>query len=131
MTSTLTGVPVRQQHHLATVDLLDDHLMEEHLDQVAGRGLRDLRERLVKVVLRGEEGLLGARDVDDVDVLALSLSTITAYALSPASQAKTLWISLAAFLPCPLTVKSPTPSASGVGCSGLLTSYRFMPPKPA
>ncbi len=53
--------------------------------------------------------------------LPSSLSTMTAYALSPASQANTLWISLAFFLPWPLTVKSPSPSTSGVGRAGLVT----------
>ena len=51
-----------------------------------------------------------------------SLSTMTAYALSPASHAKMLWMSLAAFLPWPATVESPKPSTSGVGLDGFETS---------
>ena len=51
--------------------------------------------------------------------------------MAPASHAKTEWVSLAAFLPWPLTVKSPKPSASGVGFDGVVTSSMLIPPKPA
>ncbi len=57
-----------------------------------------------------------------------SLSTITAYARSPASHTKALWISLAALLPSPATTSvpwslvSPIPTDNGVGCSGFVTS---------
>ncbi len=67
----VAGVPVGQQHDLPAANVLDDHVVQEGLDEVARRGLQNLGELLVEVVLRGQERLPRVGYVHDVDIGAL------------------------------------------------------------
>ena len=116
------AVPVRNGHDLFRPDLLDDHVVVEDLDEVGDAGLKDVRKHLVEIVFGDHFCHLGVADVENIDIRSLLVVDDHRVCLVAGVPREDAVYLVGAFLPWPGTVSSPTPSASGVGCAGFVTS---------